>query len=70
MEKNISNLPKDVMQKLALELDYTDILNLCNSSSNFNSNICDNETFWLNKLAQKCNSNLRSNEICSNSSWF
>ena len=41
---------KDVLVKIALEMSLKDILNLCLTNKRFNAYICNNESFWLNKI--------------------
>lgn len=41
---------KDISALLALELNYPDIINLCTTHRKFNREICENESFWRNKL--------------------
>ena len=45
----MERLPKDLVTKLALELDLSDILNYCRSSKKFNNAVCDNFNFWRRK---------------------
>jgi len=47
---DLSDLPKDVLMLLALEMDIEYIINLCQTSSLFNNKICKNNYFWMNKL--------------------
>lgn len=48
----ISDLPKDVIIYLALTMDLPEILGLCRTNSRFNDLVCENDTFWRNKLSQ------------------
>lgn len=41
---------KDILIKMALELEPKDLFNLCLSSQKFNKYICNNEIFWYQKL--------------------
>lgn len=41
---------KDILAKIALELDAPEILNMCLTNKSFNKAICNSESFWLNKL--------------------
>ena len=50
MESNISNLPKDLLFLLALDMNLPDILRFCSSSSRINKTVCNNPTFWQQKL--------------------
>lgn len=43
-------LSKDIIVKIALELDINDIGKLCKTSKIFNKYICDNQFFWYNKI--------------------
>jgi hypothetical protein len=45
------HLPADVIIKFALDMDIREITNLCSVSKRFNKSICDNNDFWVNKLA-------------------
>ncbi len=45
-------LPLDIIQYIALKLDYNDIINKCKSSKIFNQAICQNEDFWYLKTIQ------------------
>jgi hypothetical protein len=47
---SISNFPKDILCKIAENLNYHDIINLCKVHIIFSKNIDENEYFWLNKL--------------------
>ena len=49
----METLPKDVIVKLALELENEDILKLCSSSKRYNEYVCKNEKFWLNKIRKE-----------------
>ena len=44
---------KDVLMKLALDLDYNSILNLCRTEKRANEIICKSQTFWRNKLKKE-----------------
>ena len=46
----MDTLPKDVIIKMALDFDLSDILNLCLSNKNYNNILCKNKTFWMNKV--------------------
>lgn len=50
METIFRKLPKDILLKLAMELDLSEILNLCESDKKINDNICENNWFWKEKL--------------------
>ena len=50
MERSyFERLPKDLILKLALELDLPSVLSYCRSSKKFNNLICDNYIFWINR---------------------
>lgn len=62
----MEQLPKDLIIKLALELDLSELLSLCSSSKKINSTVCQNEIFWMNKLIKDFNIfKLPKNEIIS-----
>ena len=56
-EWGMNHLPKDIIIKLALELDLPSILNYCRSSKKFNNMVCNNYTFWMNKHLKDFNWN-------------
>ena len=56
-EWGMNRLPKDLVTKLALELDNKDLTNYCRSSKKFNNMICNNYTFWMNKHLKDFNWN-------------
>ena len=58
-----SDLSNDVLIFMALNMDMTEILSLCKSSSRFNLGICRNPTFWIQKLKKDYNINF--NEVKS-----
>lgn len=43
------NLPIEVQQKIAIDLDVESILNLCQSSKMIESGLCADDTFWREK---------------------
>lgn len=44
----MENVPKDVIvEKLALKLDFNDVINYCKSSKKYNVMICNNNLFWI-----------------------
>ena len=45
-----SHLPKDLIRLLALELDKKSLINLCTSSKRFNEILCNDSSFWREKL--------------------
>ncbi len=50
MEVDWGKLNKDVLVKLALELNLPDILSLCRINKRFNRFVCDDDIFWQKKL--------------------
>jgi hypothetical protein len=46
----MESLPKDIIASTALLLNLSDIAALCETSDAFNKNVCQNDTFWLNKI--------------------
>ena len=46
----MDKLPKDIIVLLALELDISDVLTYCKLSKRFNNAVCNNFSFWYNKL--------------------
>ena len=51
----LSDLSKDVLVYLALDMDLESIIKLCQTSSKINEKICKNDNFWLNKLINDYN---------------
>ena len=49
----MDKLPKDVVAEIAMELNNIDIIRLCKSNKKFNQNVCENESFWLNKILKE-----------------
>lgn len=47
---DFDDFPNPIVRKIALELSLSDIVNNCRTSSVFNSVLCDNETFWQEKV--------------------
>ena len=47
---NLEDLPRDPTFSYALYLNPIDLMNTCLSSKEFNRKICDNQSFWLEKL--------------------
>ena len=45
-----SMIGKDVFGLMALNMSYTDIMNMCVASRKFNSQVCDNLYFWRTKV--------------------
>ena len=43
---NISSMPRELMIKLALDMDVKDILALCQTSKRFNEVICNDNELW------------------------
>ena len=59
--KIMQYVPKDVVvEKLAINLDFNDIINYCKTSKKYNKIICNNNIFWHkyihNKFNIKCES--------------
>ena len=50
MTDRFSQIPRGVIVQFALSLDLPEILALCKTSKSFNSLICDNRTYWINRL--------------------
>ena len=48
----MENLPKDAIIKIALGLEMEYLLNYCLTHSRFNKLVCDNDNYWLLRLAQ------------------
>jgi hypothetical protein len=46
----IELLPPDNQRKVALKLNYDDIINICKSKRKLNTNICQNPYFWRDKI--------------------
>ncbi|GAG79205.1 unnamed protein product, partial [marine sediment metagenome] len=46
----MDKIPKDIIVLLALELDISDVLTYCRLSKRFNNAVCNNFSFWYNKL--------------------
>lgn len=51
----MNNIPRDVLIKLAIEMDLPDLLSFCLTSKNINAQICDNKEFWRRKLLSEEN---------------
>jgi len=45
----LSDLSKDLIVKIAITFDLPEILNLCRTSRDFNTKVCENKDFWINK---------------------
>ena len=45
----LENLPKDLLRKIALDLNIHDVFNYCVTSKNF-SKICNDRNFWISRL--------------------
>jgi len=52
MESRFRKLPKDILFKMALDLDFPEILNLCKSDEKIYEKLCkdQNSWFWVEKL--------------------
>ena len=46
----MNKLPPDIIMKIGLNLELSDLTNLCRLSSRFNKIICNNDIFWMNKF--------------------
>lgn len=46
----MENVPKDIINELALNLSLKDIKSFCLTSKKFNNIVCDSELFWKKKL--------------------
>jgi len=46
----MQTVPKDILVKLALDLDLPDLLNLCQVNKQINQKICASKDFWKQKL--------------------
>lgn len=46
----MENLPTDVIMFMMLDYGVDDILVLCRSNKRFNNILCNNNTFWMNKV--------------------
>ena len=49
----MERLPRDLIQLIAIDLDYGTILKLCYASKRFNEIICKSPNFWRNKLSKE-----------------
>ncbi len=52
---DLKNQPKEIIMKIALDMDYDDIVSLCNSDPKMNKFISKNEQFWENKFKKDFN---------------
>lgn len=46
----LQSLPKDVLLMMLLDLDLSDIVSLCQTSSRIDKDVCKNSNFWGNKI--------------------
>ncbi len=46
----MERLHKDELILIAMNLEYSDIISMCETHPKFNESICRNDTFWFNKL--------------------
>lgn len=46
----METIHKDILIKLALDLDLPDLLSLCRTSERFNTIVCNSDKFWKQKL--------------------
>ena len=49
---SFSLTPKDAVQGIALNLEYPDIIKLCQSSKKMQHYVCDDKYFWMNKITK------------------
>ena len=49
----LEQLPRDVLWELAINLDYADIIKLCQTNKNLNQKLCQQDTFWRRKLLKE-----------------
>lgn len=54
---HLTRQPKDILTKLALELEYDDIINYCKVSKRITEKVCDNKQFWIAKLKRDFDQN-------------
>ena len=47
---DITQLPRDVIIYMAITMDLPELYNLCQTSRRFNELVCENQTFWMNRL--------------------
>lgn len=50
--KTFSELPFEIQQEIALNLDLTSLTNLCQASRSTNIAICEDNGFWYNKFVK------------------
>jgi ankyrin repeat protein len=48
----LENVPKDLLIQMALEYDLPTVFHLCQTNRNFNTILCDNETFWRKRVVR------------------
>lgn len=48
-ENELAKQPKDILRKIALEMDYKDVINLCKTNKKINDKLCKDEYFWKMK---------------------
>ena len=68
----MESLPKDLIMTIALEYNLPDILSTCLTSKRMRDIICDNETFWMNKVKRdypEMFNNVVNKEKGDNFSW-
>lgn len=46
----MEELPIDVINYLAIDMNISDVINLCKTSKKFQDNICNNKNYWINRL--------------------
>ncbi len=57
--QTLKNQPKEIMMKIAMDMDYDDILSLCNSHPRINKFLCKNDQLWKNKFKKEFKRQLR-----------
>jgi len=51
--KNLANQPTEIVSKFAIDLNYKDIINLCQSNKELNEKLCKNKYFWFQKYKKQ-----------------
>ncbi len=46
----METLSPDILLYMALNMDVPEVLSLCETSTRYNNLICNNQTFWMNKI--------------------
>ena len=50
--RKLNDLPPDLLVYIGMMLDFPDILSYCGASVKFNTAVCENDMFWMNRLIQ------------------